>query len=490
MNPIERVYTVTECRELDRIAVEELGIPGFELMKRAGQFAYERLQANFPSTERIKVYSGSGNNAGDSYVLAGLAHREGVEVTIVQITDPIQLQGDARAAWDWMVDQGVDVGRTSRNTPDVIVDGLLGTGAKGSVRDNYQAAIADINSERSKTLALDLPSGLNSSTGSLLCREPVHADLTCTFVGAKVGLFTGSGPDFAGRVEFSNLSLPSELYARVGGLRLLNPREPGHYLPPRKATSHKGQAGRVLVVGGDLGSGGAAILTAEAALRTGAGLVTAVSRPEHVGAFLARCPEVMVHGLSNGDDVLELMSNADVVALGPGLSSTDWSQSMVATVLNENPRKLIVDAGALRLLANRRLPEGCIITPHPGEAGGLLGVATKQVQEDRVSAISNLTQSLQCTAILKGAGSLIASKGEPIALLRCANPALATAGSGDVLTGIAAAAYAVLERSVDAAETAVILHSRAGLAALESDRKLSIVASDLVNNIRPREDSE
>lgn len=490
MNPIERVYTVTECRELDRIAIEELGIPGFELMKRAGKFAFERLRANFPGTKRIKIYSGSGNNAGDSYVLAGMAHSNGIEVTIVQLAVQSRLQGDARQAWDWMVNQGVDVGRTSHGAPDVVVDGLLGTGAKGSVKANYQKAIADINTGCSKILALDLPSGLNSSTGSLLCREPVKADLTCTFVGAKVGLFTGSGPDFSGRVEFSSLSLPNEVFDRVAGLELLDPPESGHYLPPRKATSHKGQAGRVLVVGGDLGSGGAAILTAEAALRTGAGLVTAVSRPEHVGAFLARCPEVMIHSSQEGDEVLPLISKADVVALGPGLSSSGWSKSMVATVLNGNPKKLVVDAGALRLLGNSKLPTNCIITPHPGEAGGLLDCSAKEVQQDRVAAISRLTQNLQCTAILKGAGSLIASKGEPVALLRCANPALATAGSGDVLTGIAAAAYAVLENSVDAAKVAAIVHSRAGTSAGKNAGNQPIVASDLVNNIHPWETLE
>lgn len=490
MNPVERVYTVSECREMDRIAVEELGIPGFELMMRAGKFAFDRMLANFPNSRKIKVLAGTGNNAGDSYVVAGMAHRRGLEVTLVQIGDSHRLQGDAKQARDWMVDQGVDVGKASNSIPDVVVDGLLGTGTKGTVREPYQAAISSINDERSKTLSLDLPSGLDSSTGSLLCQEPVKADLTCTFVGAKVGLFTGLGPDFSGQVEFSSLSLPSEVFDRVSGLTLLDPAKSAPFLPARKATSHKGQAGRVLVVGGDLGSGGAAILTAEAALRTGAGLVSAVTRPEHVGGFLARCPEVMVHGCDHGKDILPLIDKADVVALGPGLSLSKWSDSMVSSVLNGNPRKLVVDAGALRLLERRKLPSHCIITPHPGEAGFLLACSSQQVQQDRVAAINSLTKSFQCTAILKGAGSLIARKGKPAALLRCANPSLATAGSGDVLTGIAASAYAVLEDSIDAAETAVMLHSRAGIVALENHKHRSLVASDLINNIHPREVSE
>lgn len=490
MNPIERVYTVSECRELDRIAIEEHGIPGFELMKRAGEFAFNRLLANFPNTKRIKVVAGSGNNAGDGYVVAGAAHREGLEVALVQVGDPSRLQGDAKRAWEWMVVQGVDVNAHLQGTPDVVVDGLLGTGAQGSVRDPYQVAIADINRTHCKTLALDLPSGLDSGTGSPLCDEPVRADLTCTFVGAKVGLFTGAGPDFAGKVELSKLDIPDEVFDRVSGLELVDPEKSGHYLPRRSATAHKGQAGSVLVVGGDLGCGGAALLTAEAALRTGAGLVTALTRREHVGAFLARCPEVMVQGVGEDDDISSLIARADVVALGPGLTASGWSESMVAGVLNGKPRKLVVDAGALRLLSRRKLPADSILTPHPGEAGALLDVSTQEVQRDRVAAIRNLTQSRQCTAILKGAGSLVAARGQSIGLLRCANPALATAGSGDVLTGITAAVHAVLENAADAATTAMVLHSRAGVDASEDAGNRSIVASDLICNIRPWEFSE
>ena len=489
MNPIERVYTVSECRELDRIAIEEHGIPGFELMKRAGEFAFSRLLANFPNTKRIRVVTGTGNNAGDGYVVAGMAHRAGIEVALVQVGDPSRLQGDAKRARNWMEDQGLDFSKDLSDTPDVVVDGLLGTGAQGSIRDLYQAAIADINRARCKKLALDLPSGLDSGTGSLLCEEPVRADLTCTFVGAKVGLFTGAGPDFAGRVELSNLDIPDDVFARVSGLELVEPGKSEHYLPHRSPTAHKGLAGSVLVVGGDLGSGGAAILTAEAALRTGAGLVTAVSRPEHVAAFLSRCPEVMVQRASEVDDISLLIAKADVVALGPGLTSSTWSEYMVDNVLDGSPQKLVVDAGALRLLGKRKLPSGCIITPHPGEAGDLLDQSTEEVQRDRVAAVRNLTQSLHCTAILKGAGSLIASNGESIGLLRCANPALATAGSGDVLTGIAAAVYAVIESPTETALTAAVLHSRAGTDAVGEATNRSIVAGDLINNIRPWEAS-
>ncbi len=489
MNPIERVYTVSECRELDRIAIEEHGIPGFELMKRAGEFAFNRLLANFPNTKRIRVVAGSGNNAGDGYVVAGMAHRTGLEVALVQVGDPVRLRGDAKRAWNWMKDQGLDTSNDLSDTPDVVVDGLLGTGVQGSVREPYQEAIADINRARCKTLALDLPSGLDSGTGSVLCDEPIRADLTCTFVGAKIGLFTGAGPDFAGKVELSNLDIPSDVFERVSGLELIDPEESSHYLPRRMTTAHKGQAGSVLVVGGDLGSGGAAILTAEAALRTGAGLVTAISRPEHVAAFLSRCPEVMVHGVREDDDISPLLAKADVVAVGPGLTASPWSISMVASVLNRSPRRLVVDAGALRLLNKQKLPSDCIVTPHPGEAGDLLDLPAQDVQKDRVSAIRELTRSHQCTAILKGAGSLIATRGEPIGLLRCANPALATAGSGDVLTGIVAAVHAVTESPTKTVIKAAVLHCRAGIDVAEEVGNRSIVASDLIHNIRPWEAS-
>lgn len=485
MVAVKRVYTGTECRELDRIAIDETGISGIELMNRAGRFAYDQLRIHFPDARSIKIIAGSGNNAGDGYVVAGTAKQRGLDVRLQQVGDENRLQGDAKLAWNWMRRQGVKPDTEQSASVDVVVDALLGTGATGDIRPEYQEAISWIRRGRHRVLALDLPSGINGNTGGAMTEEPVIADVTCTFVGAKLGLFTGAGIDCAGRVELSDLTIPTEVFERVRGLELLDPDEPENFLPRRGSSSHKGQLGHVLVVGGDLGSGGAAILTAEAALRTGAGLVTTVTRTEHVGAFLARCPEVMVVGMSSGDDIAGLVGNADVVAVGPGMGQSAWSKEILSKVLNAKPSRLVIDAGALRLLDGNPLPSNSIITPHPGEAGHLLASTSQQVQQDRPAAIKQITKRLNCVGILKGAGSLVASHGDLLGVVRCANPALATAGSGDVLTGIVATASAQLESAAAAAKTAVLLHCRAARDAVIELGERSIVAGDLVQNIRP-----
>ncbi len=485
MSDVERVYTGEECRRLDRLAIEEFGIPGIELMNRAGRFALEQLQSHFPQARSIKVVAGSGNNAGDGYVIAGTAKQRGLRVALQQVGDVNRLDGDAKRAWDWMLEQGVEPTDTADSTADVVVDALLGTGATGSPRPKYQQAIDGILGGGGKILALDLPSGIDAGTGNATTKQPVVADMTCTFVGAKLGLFTGDGVDCAGHVKLSRLNIPNDVFKQVPGLELLNPEQSKYCLPTRKPSSHKTQLGHVLVVGGDLGSGGAAILAAEAALRTGAGLVTAATRPQHVSAFLARCPEVMVMGADSEKDIAGLVEGADVVAVGPGLRESAWSQSMLAGVLRSGPRRLVVDAGALRMLEEHSLPPDSILTPHPGEAGHLLSMSSSQVQSDRPAAITQLTRQWQCVGILKGAGSLISDNGELNALVRCSNPSLATAGSGDVLTGIIATAYAQLNSPVEAAKTAVTMHCRAGNQASTTLADRSVVAGDLINNIRP-----
>ena len=484
MSAIERVYTGEECRRLDRLAIDEFGISGIDLMNRAGRFALDQLQCHFPQARSIKVIAGSGNNAGDGYVLAGTAKTRGFQVALQQVGDPDRLVGDAKRAWQWMLDQDVEPIATTDCAADVFVDALLGTGTSGPPRPNYQQAIHGMLRGGGKILALDLPSGIDASTGKAMSEQPVVADLTCTFVGAKRGLFTGDGVDCAGNVELSELGIPKDVFNQVAGLELIDPEKSNYCLPKRKPSSHKNQLGHVLVVGGDLGSGGAAILAAEAALRTGAGLVTAATRPQHVSAFLARCPEVMVMGADSEKDIAGLVESADVVAVGPGLRESAWSQSMLAGVLSMGPGRLVVDAGALRLLKEHSLPPDSILTPHPGEAGHLLSMTSSQIQSNRPAAIERLTRELRCIGILKGAGSLIADKGELIALVRCSNPSLATAGSGDVLTGIVATALAQLDSSVDAAKTAVAVHCRAGNEAARSLADRSVVAGDLINNIR------
>ena len=297
----------------------------------------------------------------------------------------------------------------------VVVDALLGTGLAGAVREPYAHAIRCINASCLPVLAVDIPSGLSADSGAVL-GVAVRADLTVTFIGLKLGLFTGDAPELVGELAFDGLQADLGLVAAhpVAARRLA---VEGMALPgPRPATAHKGRYGRLLVVGGDLGTGGAALLSAESALRSGAGMVSLATRGEHVAAALARMPEVMSIGVASANQLRGLAAASSVLVVGPGLGQNAWGRSLMSAVVAHDVPQ-VWDADALNLLAAGRvaLPAGCIITPHPGEAARLLGVDTASVQADRPprpvrSPIA--TTPPWCS----GAGSLVASADGRLAL--------------------------------------------------------------------------
>ena len=485
MSLISKVYTADECRELDRLAIEVHDIPGFSLMQRAGSFVFTTIQDRWPGIKSIRVVAGSGNNAGDGYVVAALARQAGLETEVQQIASPKRLRGDALLAWEQLQEHQDSIAG-SIAAPDVIVDALLGTGARGSLSSTYEDAIDQINASQIPVVAIDVPSGVNASSGGLLTENPVKAELTCMFIGAKIGLFTGPGLRFRGDLVFTDLGVPAELYSEVPGVPLLNTDRKRPALPRRDVLAHKFQFGHVVIVGGNHGMGGAVILAAEAALRSGAGLVTVLTRQQHVPAVLAKRPEVMVVGIDEPTEISSYIARADVVAIGPGLGQHSWGKDLLGTALAHQPERCILDADALRLVKsqNWRVPPGSIFTPHPGEAAYLSEKSTAEVQADRPACVAELSREYGCTVILKGPGTLIASNGQLCSVSQCVDGSLATAGSGDVLTGITAAVYARLGDPVLSAETAVSLHGASGSRALRDKPGQSLIASDLIASIR------
>ena len=271
------LYRAEQCRELDRLAIEEFGISGNILMERAGEAAFNVLRDTWPEARRIVVFCGIGNNGGDGYVIARLAREQGFEVTVLQLGDVGRQQGDALAALQRL--QGVDVSPVSYDEQhdladyDVIVDALLGTGLRGEVRSPFLIAINAINQSYTPVLAVDSPSGLDADTG-MPCGLAVKADCTITFIGMKQGLLTGEAADYCGHILFDDLKLPAAVYERLkpAATRMAYP-DLITMLPRRKLATHKGDYGHVLIVGGNVGMTGAIRLAGEAALRTGAGLV-------------------------------------------------------------------------------------------------------------------------------------------------------------------------------------------------------------------------
>jgi len=480
------LYTAAEVRELDRVAIEAAGIPGYTLMTRAGEAAWQVLVSSWPAAQRIVVVCGSGNNAGDGFVLARLAREAGLEVRVVQPGGTGELHGDARTAQEaWLASGGRTqvVAAADLAEADVIVDALLGSGLDRPLDGDYRAAVEAVNAVPVPVLALDIPTGLHADTGAIL-GAAVRAERTTTFIGRKRGLYTGAGPEVAGRVSLHELEVPESVYRAVHAAAGLV-REPalGPLDARRPRTAHKGDHGHVLVVGGAAGMNGAVQLAGLAALRTGAGLVSLATRPEHAAALAAACPVLMSHGIAAGRDLAVLLERASVVVVGPGLGRSRWALDLLATVL-QVARPLIVDADALNLLAREPLRRAdWILTPHPGEAARLLGTTVSQVQADRFAAVTALVRDRDGVAVLKGAGTLIAAADTPVAVCGAGNPGMATAGSGDVLSGVIAALVAQGLELPEAATAGVCLHARAGDAAAR-DGERGMIATDILAELR------
>lgn len=260
-----------------------------------------------------------------------------------------------------------------------------------------------------------------------------------------------------------------------------------HYLKPRPKECHKGDFGRVLIIGGDLGYSGAVRLAGEAALRVGAGCVSIATRPEHAVSLNTSCPELMCHGISNGKELNKLLEQATVIVIGPGLGSNKWSLSLLQTALKYKDKPMLLDADALNLLAITKIKmkrESCIFTPHPGEAARLLGTTSQKIQQNRLIAINELYKLLGGIIVLKGNGTLILSKINEVEICHAGNPGMATAGMGDVLSGIIAGLVAQNIPLNDAAKLGVLVHAMTGdLSAAEKGER-GMLASDLILNLR------
>lgn len=456
------LYDSAQMRALDDrlIAVQSAGP---SLMEKAARAAWRALQQHW-SKQPLTVLAGSGNNAGDAYELAALAQQAGWSVHLYWLSDPEALSGDAARAWQKAQAAAVPMAawHTGQLLAGIVVDGLLGTGLRGAVRAPYAQLIEQINASDLPVLALDIPSGLCASTGQV-CGVAVKASLTVTFIGLKLGLFTGAGPDQVGRLQLADLQADPELLADhpYAALRLTESVVPR--LPARPRVCHKGRFGHVLVIGGDQGMAGAALLAAKMALRGGAGLVSVATRIEHGAALLAHQPELMVQGVASASSLSRLLDKADVLVLGPGLGVQAWGRSLYSAAL-ASAKPMLLDADALNLLAQtpQTLAQGCVLTPHPAEAARLLGCSTQAVQEDRPHAARALAQRYQACVVLKGAGSLIAAPDGRLALCDLGHPAMASAGLGDVLAGLIGALLGQAMAPFEAACLGVWLHAKAG----------------------------
>ncbi len=483
--PIE-IYPVAAVREIDRCAIEEEAIPGYTLMTRAATAALDETRRRFPDRRRWQVVCGAGNNGGDGYVVARLASEAGIAVSVVSMVDPGALTGDAATAHGDFVASGGAVSLWSGDLDadaDLLVDAMLGSGLERAVSGPFAAAVTAINAHPAVVVALDIPTGIHGDSGDILgCA--VAAEATVTFVGLKAGLFLNAGASHSGEVVFAGLDIPAHCRAPSSAvLRRIDDADLREHLPKRRRDAHKGEFGHVLVVGGSAGMAGAVRLCGEAALRAGAGRVSIATDPAHAGALIVSRPELMSHGVGNAAELEPLLAKADVVAFGPGLGQTNWSQDLYSAIAALD-MPAVWDADALNLLAlHRDRKRHRIITPHPGEAGTLLVSSARDVQADRIAALHALEDEFGGTAVLKGAGTLVSAGDLPPSICLAGNPGMAAAGMGDVLTGIIAGLLAQGLPPAAAATVGVEAHARAGDRAAQNGER-GLLASDLVAELR------
>jgi ADP-dependent NAD(P)H-hydrate dehydratase / NAD(P)H-hydrate epimerase len=481
------LYSAAQVRALDAFAIESLGVPGYTLMKRAGEAALRYLRSRWPTAYRIVIVCGSGNNGGDGYVLARFAQAAGLTVSVLATTSRNELKGDARQAFDDFAASGGRAHPFSEallREGEVIVDAVLGTGVRGPVREELVPVINGINGAGRPVFALDVPSGLDSDRGVAL-GATVRADCTVSFVGLKTGLLIGDGPEYAGTVYFDDLEVtapPNENF--TPRLERIQDSEILLALPRRRRGAHKGDFGRVLIVGSGVGMPGAVRLAGEACLRVGAGLTTVAVAPENVGAIASGRPELICLPLSDIATLREPIERADVVAIGPGLGRSAWARAAFEAVLASD-KPLVVDADALNLLAESGpfQRENWILTPHPGEAARMLGMTTDEVQIDRLAALDALEERYGGTVVLKGAGTLVGAPGRIPGVCERGNPGMASAGMGDVLTGAVAGILAQCRDPWLAARVGVVTHAMAGDAVARTGER-GLLASDVARELR------
>lgn len=473
------LFTSGQSRAIDRRAIDELGIPGFELMTRAAASAYGMLRLRWPGARRLTVVCGLGNNGGDGYLLARDALADGLAVALIALGEP--RGADAVRARQVFEAAGgrVTTFDTSAAWPsaDLVIDAIYGTGLNRAPDGDAGKAIEAINAAGVPVFALDVPSGLDADTGE--CPGAVvRADATATFIVHKRGLHTHRA-EVAGDIELHALGLPPGVLEAPDARLLVEAS-----LPRRPRDSHKGGNGHILAIGGDHGTGGAVRMAAEAALRTGAGLVSVATREENVLAMNAARPELMPHGVNGPQALQPMLEKASVVALGPGLGQAAWGHALWTTALDAD-LPTVLDADGLNLLQaeSRALPEKIVLTPHPGEAGRLLGIETRAVQADRFAAVRELARRYRAVVVLKGNGSLIASPEGEVSVCPWGNPGMASGGMGDTLTGIIAGLLGQGCAPYEAACLGVGLHARAAdVAARDGERGL--LAGDLLEPLR------
>lgn len=506
-----KVITAAQMQELERRTIGEGRIPATTLMERAGSGVAACIEqwVGTVSGKTITVVCGKGNNGGDGFVAARLLRRRRANVRVLTMASLSELSRDAALMYRQFVKvagkssvipyRSKDTARALLQESHLLVDALLGTGLSSAVTGRYGEVIESMNEVNRPVVAIDLPSGLHADTGTAF-GQAVRASLTVTFGLPKTGLYQNQGIDLSGTINLVDIGIPSSYVDAIKShVTVITPQWVQGCLPRRERSGHKGTYGHAGIIAGSIGKTGAAALAAQAALRIGAGLVT-VATPSSVNDILEAkllevmtlpMPETKARTLSRAalDRLLAFMATRDAVAIGPGLSTHHETVELVQTLTGRLDRPAVLDADALNALTGRTaILASCktppIITPHPGEMARLEAEATSQtVNRDRIGTATRFARERGLFVILKGARTIIARPDGAVAICPTGNPGMATAGTGDVLTGMVVGLLAQGLPSWEAACTATYLHGAAGDLAAAMKGEVGMIAGDLLEHI-------
>ncbi len=506
-----KLVTAAQMQTLDRRTITEAHVPGAVLMERAGEGVVTHLENQYgaPRGKTITILCGKGNNGGDGFVVARLLHRRHARVHVLVLSPLADLSRDAAVMCRRLVRvagrsavkpfQSADQTRGLLVSSDFVIDALLGTGLSSDVTGIYREAIDLINNVGRPVIAVDIPSGIHADSGTIMGRA-VRASMTVTFGLPKLGLFVGSGIDHSGAIYVADIGIPPAYLEAIDSRTVLITRSAAlDALPSRRPSSHKGTFGHVGIIAGSVGKTGAAALAAQAALRVGAGLVT-VATPNSVNDVLeAKLLEVMTVPMpetkartlarSSLERILAFMQARTAIAIGPGLSTNPETVELVQSLMKYLDRPTVLDADALNALTGRAsLLIQCktppILTPHPGEMARLeVDTTTQTVNADRIGTARRFSRERGVFVVLKGARSVIARPDGLVAICPTGNPGMATAGTGDVLTGMVVGLLAQGLSAWDAACTATYVHGYAGDLAAQQLGQAGMLARDLIVQI-------
>jgi len=506
------LVTAAEMRELDRAAIKGRKIPSLRLMENAGNAVAREMERRFGSLrgKTVTIVSGKGQNGGDGLVVARLLRQKGCKARVALLTAPSALKGDAAANLKRFQRAGgrchaidTDANLTAvlgplLQTSDLLVDAIFGTGLNAPVKGVAASAIDRMNASSRPIVAIDLPSGLDADTGTVL-GTAVTATLTVTLARPKRGLYLGVGPNYAGVICVADIGIPTDLIATAKiPVTLLDAASIRSLLPIRHRTAHKGTFGHAGLIAGSAGKTGAAAMAAMAALRVGAGLVT-VATPRSVSDVLEAklleamtfpAPETEARTLSKQalESLRAFAADKTALAIGPGIGTHPDTQTLVHNLLVEVNKPMVLDADGINAVAGHRemlsrAGGPLILTPHPGEMARLLGITSAEVQRDRLGMAARLAREQHVCVVLKGAGTIVAGPDGRLAVNSTGNPGMATAGTGDVLTGIITGLLAQGLSAWDAACAGVYLHGLAGDLAASEQGEMGLIAGDVIQAI-------